>query len=71
MTKPLTFDQALDAIEELTPEQQADLIDLVRRRLAERERQRLIQQVRESESEHARGESKMVKVDDLMREITQ
>ena len=71
MTKPATFDQALDAVEELAPEQQADLIELVRRRLAERERERVIAQVRESQSEHARGDSKVVSVHELMREITQ
>jgi len=34
-----TFDEVLDAVEHLPVEQQADLVEVVRRRLAERGRQ--------------------------------
>jgi hypothetical protein len=41
-----TFDEVLDAIEHLPIEQQADLVDVVRRRLAERGRQQIIADAR-------------------------
>ena len=48
-----TFDEVLDAIEHLPIEQQADLVDVVRRRLAERGRQQIIADAREARAEFA------------------
>ncbi len=42
MNKVISFDEALDAIEHLPADQQADLIELMRRRLAERARRRIV-----------------------------
>jgi len=63
------FDAVLEAIEHLPDEQQADLVDVVRRRLAERGRQRIIADAREARAEHAAGQSRPTSVEDLMREI--
>ncbi|HZK79700.1 MAG TPA: hypothetical protein VFC46_01505 [Humisphaera sp.] len=64
-----TFDEVLEAIEHLPEEQQADLVDLVRRRLAERGRERIIADAREARAEHAAGKTRPMSVEDLMREI--
>lgn len=64
-----TFDEVLDAIEHLPIEQQADLIDVVRRRLAERGRQQIIVDAREARAEFATGKTRATSIDDLMREI--
>jgi len=69
MLDATTFDEVLDAIEHLPEEQQADLVDVVRRRLAERGRQRIIADAREARAEHAAGRTRATSIEDLMREI--
>lgn len=64
-----TFDQVLDAIEHLPDEQQAELVDVVRRRLAERGRQQIASDTREARAELKAGKVRATSVDDLMREI--
>ncbi len=64
-----TFDEVLDAIEQLPLEQQADLVDVVRRRLAERGRQRIIADAREARAEFASGKTSATSIDDLMRGV--
>ena len=64
-----TFDEVLDAIERLPVEQQADLVDVVRRRIAERGRQQIIADAREARNEFAAGKTRATSIDDLMREI--
>jgi len=62
-----TFDEVLEAIEHLPVEQQADLVELVRRRLAERGRRQIIDDAREARAEFAAGKTRATSVDDLMR----
>jgi hypothetical protein len=69
MKKAASFDEVLDAIEHWPEDQQADLVEVVRRRLAERGRQRLIADARKARQEHASGQTREVSVDKLMREI--
>ena len=69
MPEVVTFDEVLDAIEHLPVEQQANLVEVVRRRLAERGRQRIVADAREARAEHAAGNTRAMSVDDLMREI--
>ncbi len=69
MSSKVTFDEVLDAVEHLPVDQQADLLELVRRRLAERGRQRVVQDVHEGEAQFRNGEAKPASVDDLLREI--
>lgn len=69
MPEVVTFDEVLDAIEHLPVEQQADLVDVVRRRLAERGRQRIVADAREARAEYAAGKTRAMTVDELMREI--
>ncbi len=69
MPDATTFDDVLDAIEHLPVEQQADLVDVVRRRLAERGRKQIIADAREAEAEFATGKTRAMSIEDLMREI--
>ena len=69
MLDAATFDEVLDAIEHLPEQQQVDLVDVVRRRLAERGRQRIVADARDARAEHAAGQTRATSIDDLMREI--
>jgi hypothetical protein len=64
-----TFDEVLDAVEDLPIDQQSELVEVLRRRLAEKGRQRVVQDVREGRAEFAAGGSKAATVEGLMREI--
>jgi len=69
MPKTTTFDELLDAIELLPSEQQADLVDVVRHRLAERGRKQIIADAQQAKAEHGAGKTRAASVDDIMREI--
>jgi hypothetical protein len=69
MLDAATFDEALGAVEHLPEEQQADLVDVVRHRLAERGRQRILADARDARAEHAAGKIRAMSVEDLMGEI--
>ena len=70
MSTVMKFNDALEAVEELTPDEQTELIELVRQRLAEQGRRRAMEEVREGLAEFARGEAKPVNnIDDLIKEI--
>lgn len=69
MLDAVTFDEILDAVEHLPEEQQADLVDVIRHRLAERGRQRILADVRDARAEHAAGKTRAMSVEDLMGEI--
>ena len=69
MATPRTFDELLDAIESLSPDEQAELVAVIQRRLAERGHRRIVEEVSEARSPFASGNLKHVSVDDLMREI--
>lgn len=65
-----SFDQLLDAISQLPPEEQADLVDVVRRRLSELRRREIVAEVLEAERELQRGSSKPRAARDVIRDIT-
>ena len=69
MGAQMTFDEVLDAVEHLPADQQSELVDVVRRRLAERGRQQVVDDVASGRGEFASGASRPVSADDLMREI--
>ncbi|HLL88305.1 MAG TPA: hypothetical protein VK324_03285 [Tepidisphaeraceae bacterium] len=61
-----TFDEALDVVEHLPPDEQAELVAVVQRRLAQRRRQQLIDDVRKARDEFGAGQATPATVDDLM-----
>jgi hypothetical protein len=68
---PITFQEALDAIESLPEYQQEDLIDIIRRRLIEQKRDALALRVSEARAEYARGKTKKGTVQELMSDLCQ
>lgn len=71
MSHPPTFDEALDTVERLSPELQADLIEVIRHRLNEQGRARVIATARQSAAEHDQGLSRATSAQDLMQELTE
>jgi hypothetical protein len=64
-----SFDQALEAVDVLPVDEQLELVDIVRRRLSERGRRRIVAEVNEAESEFDRGLARPTGVDALLTEI--
>jgi hypothetical protein len=69
MTQPTRFDELLEAVEDLPDDAQAELVDVIRRRLAERGRKRVVAEVQQARREFAEGRCSTTTVDDVMREI--
>ena len=69
--KNRTFDEALEIIDSFPDEQKESIIEIIKHRLTEERRERLVQTVKEAREEYARGEVRQGTVDDFMHEITQ
>ncbi len=69
MSQHIRFDELLEAVEGLPDDAQAELVDVIQRRLAERGRQRVVEEVRQARKEYAEGKCSVATPDDLMREI--
>jgi hypothetical protein len=65
----MTFDEVLDAIGILSEEQQVNLLQVVRQRLAAKGRQRIVADMRAARADHQAGLIRATSVDELMREI--
>ena len=70
MSQQVRFQEALETVEALPLYQQEDLIDIMRRRLAERKRMELADQIRMARVEYARGEIRSGTVADLLNEVS-
>lgn len=68
MTK-INFADILEAAEQLSVEDQEDLVRIIQNRLREQKRAELIADIRESEREFERGECEPVTPEQLMKEI--
>jgi hypothetical protein len=64
-----TYATTLDAADRLTLEEQEDLADTLRHRIAEKRRAELIAAVKEARTELARGSSKPATVAAIMQRI--
>ena len=69
LPKTSAFQQAIEAIEALSVDDQLMLIDIVQKRLKHQRRLILLQQVAEAEQEYAAGNFKVGSVADLMAEL--
>ena len=69
MESSMTFSAVLDAADALSPEEQETLVDILRHRIAESGRQRLIKEVQEARRDFAKGRCPEATVDEIMREI--
>lgn len=68
-TSKVTFQEALDAVEALTDDEQEELIGIVERRRDERRRQEIVQSIKEGREAYARGETHSGSIKDLMKEV--
>ena len=69
MESATTFSAVLDAADGLSVEEQETLIDVLRHRVADANRQRLFADVQEARREFAEGKCQPTDVDALMQEL--
>lgn len=69
MARAMRFDKVLEAVDRLSPVEQDELVDLVRRRSIERRRDEIAADVREAEGEFRSGGCKTASVSEIMDEI--
>jgi len=69
MIRKLAFDEVVDAVDSLSADEQVELVHLIRRRLAQRERQRIISDVSEARAEMAAGKADRLDLDALFADL--
>jgi hypothetical protein len=69
MTSSSQFQQAIEAVEQLPPNDQALLIEIIRQRLIEQRRAELAVEVAEARADYQQGKARRGSVADLMKEL--
>jgi hypothetical protein len=69
MSKTVTFQGALEAVESLPPEQQEDLLDVLHRRFIDSRREAIAEVIREARADYVSGKAKRGTVDDLLKDL--
>jgi hypothetical protein len=69
MEQLIPFGEVLEAIDQLSLDEQETLLDIVQRRIAERGRKRLAAEIQEAREEFASGGCRPATADELMDEI--
>ena len=69
MAKALLFGEVLEAIDTLSLEDQETLEEILRRRIIERQRAELVQDVQEAQHEFQAGQCRPVTPEELTQEI--
>ena len=69
MSQQLRFDEVLDAADQLSLDEQRELIAILNRRLALAGRQRLLEEVEEARKDFAAGKCLPATPDEIMRDI--
>ena len=67
--KTSLFQEALNAVEALSVEDRVVLIDIVSNRLKLRQRQQIVQEIKEVQQEYREGKSKFGSVDNFLAEL--
>lgn len=68
MSQQTTFDDVLDAAEQLDAEGQAELVAVLRRRLAEHGRERVAETAAQARREYAAGQCQVMSAAEIVRE---
>jgi len=68
-TETSAFQKAIDTVEELSIDDQIQLIDILQKRIAQQQRKQLLKEVQEAEKDYAQGKIKRGGVADLMAEL--
>lgn len=69
LEKTSTFQQVIEAVESLEPEDQAILVDIIQKRLKQQRRDELLKVVAEAREAYAKGDVRSGTVADLMAEL--
>jgi hypothetical protein len=69
MTPVLQFGEVLEAADQLSLDEQQELIAVLRRRVAETGRRRLLAEIQEARQQFAAGQCRVVTPAEIMREI--
>ena len=69
MTQQLLFGEVLDAADQLSPDEQQELVAILNRRLALAGRRRLMDEVEEARKDFAEGRCVPATPDEIMHEI--
>lgn len=68
-TKTSSLQTAIEMVEQLSPEDQAELLKIIYRRLVEQRRERLVEEVAETRQAYQTGQVRRGTVDELMAEL--
>lgn len=69
MAEAQQFGDVLEAADQLSEDEQETLLEVLQKRLAERRRLEIAEDVRQARLEHERGKTQVVTPDELMNEI--
>lgn len=69
VNQAIPFGEILEAIDNLSSDEQETLLDIVQHRIAARGRKKLVAEIQEARREFAEGQCKPTTVTDLMKEI--
>jgi len=69
VTKTSAFQQAIEAVESLSLEDRAILLDILRQRLRQQRRDRLLQEIAEARAEYDRGQVQYGSVSEFLAEL--
>ena len=69
MAQEMPFGEVLEAIDQLSFDEQETLIDILHHRLAEQSRKQLVAEVEAAQQEFSEGKSQPTTTEDLMKEI--
>lgn len=69
MEQAASFQQVLEAVEQLSPEEQEVLVDIMHKRLAELGRKQLAANIREARQEFAESHRRPATPEEILREI--
>ena len=64
-----SFSDVVDAADKLSIDEQETLVEILRRRIAERNRAELVRDVKDARAEFAGGQSRPASVSDIMDEV--
>jgi hypothetical protein len=64
-----TFSEIIDAASALSPDEQETLLEIIGRRLTERNRAKLIRDVKEAQAEVIEGRARSASVQEIMDEV--
>lgn len=69
MIQVMPFNEVVDAADRLSPDEQEQLVEILRRRLAQAGRRRVVAESEAAREEFASGQCGITTTDELLREI--